>query len=41
MVMYMSLDYPLQKQEFFATLESGDYSKRYNFKPIERPKLSL
>ncbi len=30
---------PPQKQEFFATLESGDYSKRYNFKPIERPKL--
>ena len=30
---------PPQKQEFSATLESGDYSKSYNFKPIERPKL--
>ena len=30
---------PPQKKEFSATLESGDFSKRYNFKPIERPKL--
>ena len=30
---------PPQKQEFSAILQSGDYSKGYNFKPIERPKL--